>query len=116
MFGNLGNLMGMMKNLPKIQAAMKEMQEKVGRITADGNAGGGMVVVTVNGRNEVTRCVISEEAMKLNDRDVLADLVAAAVNMAMAKVREEVAKATAAMAEEAGLPLPPGGLGGLPGF
>ena len=51
MFNGLGQIMGLMKNLPKIQAAMKEMQEKVGRVTAEGNAGGGMVVVTVSGRN-----------------------------------------------------------------
>jgi nucleoid-associated protein EbfC len=116
MFGNLGQIMGLMKNLPKLQEAMKQMQEKLGQISVEGNAGAGMVVVHVNGRMEVTKCVISEEAIKLNDRDMLADLVAAAVNMAIAKSREEVAKVSAAMAQDAGLPLPPGGLGGLPGF
>lgn len=113
MFGNLGQIMGLMKNLPKLQEGMRQMQEKMGQIAVEGNAGAGMVVVTVNGRMEVTKCVISEDAMKLGDRDMLADLVAAAVNMGVAKAREEVAKASAAMAEEAGLPLPPGG---LPGF
>ena len=53
--------------------------------------------------------------MKLNDREMLADLVAAAVNMAMSKAREEVAKASQAMAQDAGLP--PGMLAGqwMPG-
>lgn len=113
MFKELGQMMGLMKNLPKLQAAMADMQQKLGQIAVEGNAGGGMVLVTVNGRMEVTKCVISEDAMKLNDRDVLADLVAAAVNMAMAKAREEVAKVSQAMAQEAGLPIPPGMLPGM---
>lgn len=111
MFGGLGQMMGMLKNLPKLQAAMAEMQEKLGKITVEGNAGGGMVVVSANGRQEVTKVAISEEAMKLGDREMLADLVAAAVNMAMNKAREEIAKASQAMAQDAGLPIPPGMLG-----
>jgi DNA-binding protein YbaB len=57
--------------------------------------------------------VISDEAMKLNDKDMLADLFIAATNMALAKAREEVAKASQAMAADAGLPLPPGMLPGM---
>lgn len=113
MFKELGQVMGLMKNLPKLQASMQEMQQKLGQISVEGNAGGGMVVVHVNGRMEVTRCLISDEAMKLNDKEMLADLVAAAVNMGMSKAREEVAKASAAIAQEAGLPIGPGM---IPGF
>ena len=113
MFKELGQAMGMLKNLPKLQAAMQEMQQKLGQISVEGNAGAGMVIVTANGRLEVSRCVISEEAMKLNDRDMLADLVAAAVNMAMAKAREEVAKASQSIAQYAGIPLPPGMMPGM---
>jgi nucleoid-associated protein EbfC len=105
--------MGLMKNLPRLQAAMAEMQQKLGQIAVEGNAGAGMVVVTVNGRMEVTRCVISEDAMKLGDRDMLADLVTAAVNMAVGKAREEVTKASQVAAQDAGLPLPPGMLSGM---
>ena len=113
MFKELGQMMGMMKNLPRLQAAMQEMQQKLGQISVEGNAGAGMVVITVNGRMEVTKCVISEDALRLNDRDMLADLVAAAVNMAMTRAREEVAKASQAMAQEAGLPIPPGMVPGM---
>ena len=113
MFGNLGQMMGLLKNMPKLQAAMAEMQQKVGQISADGNAGAGMVVVTVNGRMEVTRCVISDDALKLNDRDMLADLIMAATNMALGKARQEVANASQQMAQEAGLPIPPGMLPGM---
>jgi DNA-binding YbaB/EbfC family protein len=113
MFKELGQMMGMMKNLPKLQAAMAEMQQRLGQISVEGNAGAGMVRVTVNGRLELTKCDISEEAMRLNDRDMLADLVTAAVNMAMSKAREEVAKASQAMAQEAGIPIPTGMLPGM---
>lgn len=113
MFKELGQMMGMMKNLPKLQAAMQEMQQRLGQIACEGNAGAGMVVVTVNGRMEVTKCAISEEAMKLADRDMLADLVIAATNMALAKAREEVAKASQSAASEAGIALPPGMLQGI---
>ena len=113
MFDKIGQMMGLLKNMPKLQAAMAEMQQKVGQISADGNAGAGMVVVTVNGRMEVTKCVISDEALKLNDRDMLADLVMAATNMALSKARQEVANASQAMAQEAGLPIPPGMLPGM---
>ncbi len=109
MFKGFGQIMGMMKNLPKLQAAMQEMQQKLGQISVEGNAGAGMVVVTANGRMEITKCVISEEAMRLNDREMLADLVAAAVNMAVSKAREEAAKASQAMMQDAtGMPIPPG--------
>jgi nucleoid-associated protein EbfC len=113
MFKELGQAMGMLKNLPKLQAAMQEMQQKLAQISVEGNAGAGMVVVTVNGRLEITRCVISEEAMTLNDREMLADLVAAAVNMAMTKAREEVAKASQSVAQDVGITLPPGMMPGM---
>jgi DNA-binding YbaB/EbfC family protein len=113
MFKELGQMMGMLKNMPKLQAAMAEMQQKLGQISVEGNAGAGMVVVTVNGRLEVTRCVIAEEATKLGDRDMLADLVMAATNMALAKARQEVASVSQSAAAEAGLPLPPGLLPGM---
>ena len=113
MFGNLGQMMGLLKNMPKLQAAMAEMQQKMAQISVEGNAGGGMVVVTVNGRTEVTRCLISDDAMKLNDKDMLADLVMAATNMALARARQEVANASQQMAQEAGLPIPPGMLPGM---
>jgi DNA-binding protein YbaB len=51
--------------------------------------------------------------MKLNDREMLADLVIAATNIAMGTAREEAAKASQSMAQEIGIPLPAGGLPGM---
>jgi hypothetical protein len=113
MFKEFGQMMSMLKNLPKLQAAVQDMQQKLGQISVEGNAGAGMVVVAVNGRMEVTKCTISEEAMRLNDREMLADLVVAAVNMGISKAREESARATQSLVQEAGLALPPGMLPGM---
>ena len=113
MFEKFSQMMSMLKSLPKLQAAVQEMQQKLGQISVEGNAGAGMVVVTVNGRMEVTKCTISEEAMRLGDREMLADLVIAAVNMGISKARDESAKATQTLVQGAGLSLPPGMLPGV---
>ena len=63
---------------------------------------------------EVVGLTISEEAMKLNDREMLEDLIAAATNQALAKVRQQLAEESAKMAANVGLP--PGMMGGLPGM
>src|SRR5947209_19512148 len=112
MFGQIGQLASLMKNLPKIREEMDKLQARIGQITADGDAGAGMVKAKVNGHMEVLRCEISEEQWKQNDRELLEDLIRAAVNQAIQKVRQLVADETSKMAT--GLGLPAGGLG-LPG-
>jgi DNA-binding YbaB/EbfC family protein len=95
-----------------MQAEMEQLQKRLGEITASGTAGAGYVTVKVNGRMEVTGCTIAEEALKLNDREMLEDLVVAATNQALAKARQAVAEETTRMAGSIGLPggsnLPPG--------
>jgi len=115
MFKQFGQIANMMKNLPKLKAQMEEMQQKLGQITAEGSAGGGMVTAKMNGRMELTSCVISDEAMKLQDKEMLEDLIVAAVNQAIAKVNQQRAEETARIAAELGMPLP-SGEGGLPGL
>jgi DNA-binding YbaB/EbfC family protein len=112
MFGQLGQFASLMKNLPKIREEMEKFQGKVGSITADGDAGGGMVKAKVNGHMEVLRCEISDELLKMNDREMLEDLVRGAVNQAIQKVRQLVAEETGKMATGLGLPQ---GMG-LPGL
>ena len=112
MFGQLGQFASLMKNLPKIREEMEKFQGKVGSLTAEGDAGGGMVKAKVNGHMEVLRCEVSEELLKMNDREMLEDLIRAAINQAIQKVRQSVAEETSKMAT--GLGLPPGM--GLPGM
>jgi DNA-binding YbaB/EbfC family protein len=114
MFKELGALAGLLGNKGKLQEEMARFQQSVGQITAEGTAGAGYVTVKVNGKMEVLAVRISEEAMALNDREMLEDLIAAATNQAMAKAREQVAQETAKVAQNMGLP--PGMLGGLPGI
>lgn len=115
MFKDLGALMSLMGNKDKIQAEVARFQQTVGTISAEGTAGGGMVTVRASGKLEVLSCKIGDDAWKLNDREVLEDLVVAATNQALNKVREQLAAETQKMA--ASLGLPPGMLGGgLPGL
>ena len=115
MIKEIGAMMKLLGNKGQIQEEMQKFQASVGQITAEANAGGGMVTVKVNGRLEVLSCMIAEDAMKLNDREMLEDLMVAATNAALNKVREQLAAESAKMAS--GMGLPPGMLGGgLPGI
>jgi DNA-binding YbaB/EbfC family protein len=98
--------------MPDIGALMTEIakiQYDAERVVAEGSAGGGMVVVTVNGKNEILKVKIEREVVEPDDVQMLEDLVRAATNGAIRnaqeKMREEVAKLAA------GFGLPPGLLG-----
>jgi DNA-binding YbaB/EbfC family protein len=115
MFKELGQMMHLLGNKSKIQEEIQKFQAQVGTITAEATAGAGYVTVKVNGRLEVVTVRITDEAMQLNDREMLEDLIAAATNQALNKVREQLAAESAKMAANIGLP--PGMLGGgLPGM
>ncbi len=113
MFKEIGQIASMMKNLPKLKASMEEMQQKMGQLVTEGASGGGMVTAKVNGRMEVVSCVISEEAMKLNDREMLEDLIVAALNQAITKMTQLRAQEAQKVAGDLGMPMPPGGLPGI---
>lgn len=113
MFKELGQFVGMMKNLPKIREEMDRLQHRLGQISGEGDAGGGMVKVRVNGKMEVLACQLSDEAMKLNDREMLEDLIRSAANQALERARKLVADETSKVVS--GFGLPPGmDLPGLP--
>ncbi len=111
MFKELGQMASLMKNLPRIREEMAKLQGKMAQISAEGDAGGGMVRVRVNGNLEVVACTFSDEALKGGDKELLEDLTTAAVNQAMKKAKELVAVETAKIATGMGLP---SGMG-LPG-
>ena len=96
--GNLGDLAGLIKEAGKMKERVEHMREELGARVIEGSAGGGMVVVKVNGRQEVLSVVIEDEALAAGDKEMLQDLVTAAMNAALdnAKimVREELAKVT----------------------
>jgi DNA-binding YbaB/EbfC family protein len=115
MLKGLRQVASLMGNQSKLKEEVEKLQQRIGQIIAEGDAGAGMVKVKVNGRFEVQGCTISEEAMKLNDREMLEDLLKAATNQALAKARDLVAEENGKMAANLGLPIGPGGLN-LPGM
>ena len=119
MFKELGAMMSLLGNKDKLAGEIAKMNEAVGKMTAEGTAGAGMVVVKVSGRMEVLSCRISDEAIKLNDKEMLEDLIVAATNTALGKARAMLAEQTAKMAQSMGIsPEMLSGLGGggLPGL
>ncbi|MEW5891543.1 MAG: YbaB/EbfC family nucleoid-associated protein [Pseudomonadota bacterium] len=100
--GGIGNLMKqaqqMQENLQKVQAQIAEME-------VEGQAGAGLVKVTMTGKHDVKRVVIDPSLMQ-DDKEMLEDLIAAAVNDAVRRV--EAASQEKMAAITAGMPLPPG--------
>ena len=113
MFDNLRQFAGLMTQMPKIKAEMERLEQRRGEIVAEGDAGAGMVKVKANGRLEVQSCTLSDEAVRSGDKELLEDLVKAAVNQALEKARqlmlEETNKTMSALGLPAGMSLP--GLG-----
>jgi len=106
MFKELGQFANLMRQLPRLKEEMEKLQTRLGQITADGDAGAGMVRVRVNGRMEVVSCELSPDVLKPGDKEMLEDLIKAAVNQALTRVRQQAAEETSRMAS--GMGLPPG--------
>jgi hypothetical protein len=104
MFKEIGQMIGLMRNLPKIKDEVGRFQERLGQVSAEGDAGGGMVRVRFNGRMEMVACQLSDEAVKMGDREMLEDLIRSATNQALERVRKLVAEETSKMAAGLGLP------------
>ena len=87
MLKGLGNIANMLKQAQEMQGRMSEAQEKLSNLTVDGVAGGGMVSVTANGQQKVLSIRVEESVM--DDREMLEDLLVAAVNQALDKTRQQ---------------------------
>ena len=99
---NFGN---MMKQAEALQRNMQKAQEEIARMEVVGESGGGMVKVTMTGKHELQRVQI-EPAVIGEDREMLEDLVAAAINDAVRRVESESQRRMSEMMS--GLRLPPG--------
>jgi len=102
MKSGLGNIL---KQAQKMQEELQKAQERLAQEEVTGESGGGMVKVTMNGRHEVKRVEIDPSLMT-DDREMLEDLVAAAINAAVQRVGEKMQESMSGVT--AGLPLPPG--------
>ena len=65
MFKEIGQMASLMKNLPKIREEMDKLQGRLAQLSTEGDAGGGMVKVKVNGQQEIMSCTLTDEAYKL---------------------------------------------------
>jgi nucleoid-associated protein EbfC len=102
MKGGIGNLM---KQAQKMQADMAKAQEEMANIEVTGQSGGGMVSVVMNCRHDVKRVSIDDSLLS-DDKDMLEDLIAAAVNDAVRQVEKTSSEKMSGMT--AGLNLPGG--------
>lgn len=92
MFKGLANLAQIMKQAQEAQSRMGELKERLGRLIVEGAAGGGLVKVELNGQQEVLGCRIDESLLRPEDREMLEDLVVAATNEALRKLKEATAE------------------------
>ena len=95
---DMTNMFGKMREM---QTKLKEVQDNLDNITAEGESGGGMVKAVVNGRKKVISVSIEETLMTPKDKEMVQDLVVAAINSALQNVEaissEEIKKTTEGM-------------------
>ena len=100
------NLEDIMKAAQNVQEELQKAQESLANIEVEGASGGGLVKVRASAKGEIKGIEIDDSLMTLEEKSVLEDLIAAAINDARAKAdaksQEEMSKMTS------GLPLPPG--------
>lgn len=95
------NMQGVMKQMQKMQERMAQVQAELERKVLTSESGGGMVKVTINGKQQVLKIQIEKEVINPADADMLEDLVVAAVNKALEDsqrmAQEEMGKATSGL-------------------
>jgi hypothetical protein len=99
MKGGMPNMQGMMKQLQKMQEKMAQVQAELEQKTVTAEAGGGMVKVIANGKQQIVKIDIEKEVVNPEEKEMLEDLVVAAVNKALesagAMAQAEMQKVTA---------------------
>ncbi len=89
--GGFGDMNKMMKQVQKMQADMAKLQEELKDKTVEATSGGGVVAVVANGHHEIKKMTIDPKVIDPDDKEMLEDLVMAAVNEALKKAQEMVA-------------------------
>jgi nucleoid-associated protein EbfC len=92
------DMMKMLGKMKEVQAKIKEAQDNLVNISTTSESGAGMVKATVNGKKQVIKIEVDPEIFKKEDREMVQDLIVAAVNKALTdidvQVKEEMRKAT----------------------
>ncbi len=100
------NLGAMMKQVQEMQARMQDMQEKLSQKSVTGQSGGGLVKVTLNGKGSLTATEIDQSLLKVEEKEILEDLIVAAHADAKGRIEQMLAEEMKSIT--GGLPLPPG--------
>ncbi len=100
-----GQIAGLMKQAQEMQENLKKAQEQIATMEIEGQAGAGLVKVVMTGRHDIKRVHIDSSLMS-DDKEMLEDLVAAAVNDAVRKVESTTQEKMSGVTS--GIPLPPG--------
>jgi DNA-binding YbaB/EbfC family protein len=102
----MADFLGMMKQAAQLQAKMQELQTELDRIEVEGNAGGGLVAVTLSAKGELRGVKIDDSLIKPDEKEILEDLMVAAHADARRKAEDLVQEKMKSLT--GGLPLPPG--------
>lgn len=101
-----GQMAGLMKQAQAMQDNMKKMQDQLANIEVEGQSGAGMVKVIMTCRNEVKRVTIDPSIMVPDDKELLEDLIAAAMNDGLRRAEQTSSEKMSTVT--AGMPMPPG--------
>lgn len=104
------NIAKMMQQAKAMQGKMQDMEAKMADMTVEGASGGGLVKITLTCKGKCRAIDIDPSIIKIEEKEVLEDLVMAAINDARAKGEAKIAEETQKMVADLGLP--PGALGG----
>ncbi len=102
---NKGQMAGLMKQAQAMQDNLKKAQEQIALLEVEGQSGAGLVKVMMTGKHQVKRVTI-DPSLLADDKDMLEDLVAAAMNDAVNRVESVTQERMSAVT--AGMPIPPG--------
>jgi len=104
-FGGMpGNMQGLMKQAQKMQQQMAEIQSEAQAYSAEGSAGGGVVKVVANGKQEIVSVKLDPQVVNPSDVEMLQDLIVAASNEALRKVQENLKQKMSAVTGGMGIP------------
>jgi hypothetical protein len=102
--GGLGDMAGMLKKAQEMQVRMTEMQENLHTITVTGESGAGLVKATATAKGELIGLDIDPSIFRSDDKEVVEDLILAAIKDAQMKAQDRAAEELAKITDELGLP------------
>jgi nucleoid-associated protein EbfC len=102
----MADFLGLMKQAAELKSKMEAMQAELDRIEVEGAAGGGLVTLKISGKGEVRTARVDDTLLKLDQKDILQDLIVAAHADARRKLETVLQERMQALT--GGLPLPPG--------